>query len=501
MKELELKLHVDERAWAPVERELKARGQSRRERLRAAYFDSADRRLAQAGMALRLRREGRRWVQTLKGGAAHDVERFEHNVERPGAGAQMPAIDPSLHAGTPVGDALLALFDVPEPPPLQELFQTDVQRLSARVRTRWGEVELALDRGEITAAGASLPVRELEIELVSGRAQAVIETARRWLKAQPDGALWLDSRSKAERGDCLARGVAASPAAKSAPAQLAPQMPLPEAWVGVMRSCVAQILPNASAVLAGAGSAEHVHQLRVGIRRLLSAHRLFDGVPPAGWEAALRDWFSLLGQARDREVLISQFEPALQAAGAPPVPSAPEVQPHDTAPRAATLALLDLVECALTAAGPAALPMPAGPDAPTLGEHATRRLRRWHRRAMADAPSFETLDDEARHRLRKRLKRLRYGLEFCSACFAAKPLARYLRRLRDAQEALGEFNDLAVAGAAFRERVADRPDDANAWFALGWLAARREQSIGAAGARLQRLRRATKFWKGAKRSP
>src|SRR5689334_16752509 len=72
--------------------------------LAAIYFDTDDRRLAKAGMAWRLRREGRRWVQTLKAAGSNVVERFEHEVIRPDA-----THDASAHAGTVVGERLLAV--------------------------------------------------------------------------------------------------------------------------------------------------------------------------------------------------------------------------------------------------------------------------------------------------------------------------------------------------------------------------------------------------------
>lgn len=83
-------------------------------RLQAVYADTADQRLAAAGLALRLRKEGRRWVQTLKGradGPGGLMQRLEHEVPLPGfAGGAEPALDPSRHAGTPVGERLLALL-------------------------------------------------------------------------------------------------------------------------------------------------------------------------------------------------------------------------------------------------------------------------------------------------------------------------------------------------------------------------------------------------------
>ena len=86
--EIELKFLVPQPSRVSVAAEL-ARGSRSLDRtsLAASYFDTDDRRLARAGMAWRLRREGRRWIQTLKAGTANALERFEHEVIRPDASA------------------------------------------------------------------------------------------------------------------------------------------------------------------------------------------------------------------------------------------------------------------------------------------------------------------------------------------------------------------------------------------------------------------------------
>ncbi|HEV8311781.1 MAG TPA: CYTH domain-containing protein, partial [Burkholderiaceae bacterium] len=101
MFEVELKFQVPEGALPGVRRAL-MRGRTQRQRLQAHYHDTADRALARAGMALRLRKEGRAWVQTLKAAGAHPLQRLEHN-ERVGAGpaGQAPALDVQRHVGSP----------------------------------------------------------------------------------------------------------------------------------------------------------------------------------------------------------------------------------------------------------------------------------------------------------------------------------------------------------------------------------------------------------------
>lgn len=503
MHEIELKLQVPAARADAVRREVAGRAGAA-QWLRAAYFDTADRALAGAGLALRLRREGRRWVQTLKGAGDDGMTRLEHEVPR-GGGAAMPALDPALHAGTPAGARLAAVLgEAAHGMPLL-VFQTDIRRTSRAVRVPGGRVELAFDEGRILAGDAVLPVCELEIELLAGPPDVVLSTARRWITRH---GLWIDLRSKAERGDALARGVVVPPERKAQPVELEGRMTVAQAQRAVLRSCLDQIAVNASIVAGGQGADEHVHQLRIGLRRLRSAGRLFDGLdapaqPPAA-PSMLQDGaaalFRALGAARDLAAvgmpLQRELREALAAVGlqleAPALPGTGDVPDPATPVRAAPAQalLLDL----FAAVQPPQADTAAETDPTPLRERLARRLNRWHKEIAADAKRFAQLDDPARHRLRKRAKRLRYAVEFVAALYGDKRVRRYLAPLRELQERLGVLNDLNVALAAFRADPRAL-DDPGAVFALGWLAARREQRIAQVLPALERFAAAKRFWR------
>ena len=55
-----------------------------------------------------MRKEGRRWVQTLKGAGDGIWQRLEHEVPLRVAAGVVPLADPALHDGTPAGEALRA---------------------------------------------------------------------------------------------------------------------------------------------------------------------------------------------------------------------------------------------------------------------------------------------------------------------------------------------------------------------------------------------------------
>ena len=507
MHEIELKFQVPPGQRDALDKAVAGRTPTRRVRLQAAYCDTAQRALAQARMALRVRREGRQWVQTLKGATADAMTRLEHNVTL-GAGAApragAPQADPALHAGTPAGDRLRTVLGHAPGEPLAVLFQTDILRRTRVQRTSVGSVELALDSGSITAGDAKLAVHELEIELLGGSPRAVILAARHWVARF---GLWLDTRSKAERGDMLSRGVAMAPPRAAAAVRLAPGMSAAQALRCVLATCADQVLVNASQVATGEHGDEHVHQLRVGLRRLRSGLRLFEGTPvDAGLALAAAALFGRLGAARDQVVIEGEFaaelQAALQAAGVSgDVPRAtlpgdgetPSAVLRDAASQTLLLDLLAAVhvdeptdEAAIDAG--AAVPC----DDEPLRDRLAARLNRWHRRAAADAKRYPELDDAGRHRLRKRVKRLRYALEFSAALFKPRELRRYLTALRAVQERLGAINDVVVAMEAFKHRG---DTDPRAWFALGWLAARRELLIAKALPDLKAFARAKRIGK------
>lgn len=491
MVEIELKFQVPVAQRAAVQRALAGKT-ARTTRLRAQYFDTADRRLAAAGLALRLRQEGRRWVQTAKGGGDGGLHRLEHEVPLV-APRGVPRIDLARHAGTAAGEALAAALghDAPE---LLVRFETDVSRTHRLVRVAGANIELALDVGSVRAGTAQWPLCELEFELLSGPLAGLLTLASRWARRYT---LWLDVRSKAERGDLLARGQQASPPAKAVEPMLADDTSPDAALRAIVRSCLAQILPNTSALAAGCGEVEHLHQARVGLRRLDTALREFGAWSPAvdaAWRPALRQCFAPLGQARDADAIREWLSPELIAAAAPlaelPLEGGRHAAIATLLEPDSTALLLVLMAFAHDPGVPAPDAAGATPQGP-LASLAAARLSQLHRRVEKDGARFLALDDDARHRTRRRLKRLRYSLEFFASLYPAKAVRRYLAKVRPAQDALGHYNDAAVAQAAFQRHL---EHDARSWFALGWLAARREQWLQDAARGLATLGKVKPCW-------
>ncbi|MGK6310062.1 CHAD domain-containing protein [Variovorax sp. DT-64] len=501
MTEFELKFQVDPRDRAAVEAAV-ARGRSTRTRLQARYYDTADGALAAHRVVLRIRKEGQRWVQTAKAPGGNALERHEHNAEiEPAEAGDGPLPRLERHAGTPVGalidKALRAAGQAPAEARLMPLHATDIRRTSREMRTGDARVELAFDRGEVRAGDRSHAVCELEIELKSGSPQSLLELARRWRLRYR---ISLDTVSKAARGERLAKGLEYGEAVKAEPPAVDEDMDGPQLFRAVIGACLAQILPNASEVAAGSPEPEHVHQLRVGIRRLRSALREMADFAPAidpACEPALVDAFRALGRQRDREHLQQMVQPRIEAAGGPPVnwPEPAEPEPEPTAVvrgQAFQLALISLIAASLPPEEQPAGAAPAEQHADPARKPLRARLSKLHRQVVRDGRRFDTLEPEAQHRVRKRLKRLRYLAEFVAPIFGKNRAARYLKELRPAQDALGEHNDAAVAINAYREAAGQ---DGRAWFAVGWLSARQAQGALECRAALDKIAQARRFWK------
>ncbi len=512
MREVELKFQVPPAARKAVESAVAGPKAVRRIHLRAAYFDTPAGALAGAGLALRLRKEGRAWVQTLKGllPEGGGMIRAEHNVLRAETGAAVPAIDPQLHADTAVGAALSNVLAQADGV-LALVISTDIWRRIRTVRVTGGVVELAFDVGRIasctTVPPRQLPVCELEIELKRGHPQAVVTAAQRWVARH---GLWLDTRSKAELGHLLSRNDAMAQARRAGEVTLSKSMTPAAALQAVLRSCLQQISVNASQIASGRHAPEHTHQLRVGLRRLRTALQFFDGAQLSeAIDAPVRDQlagdaaalFRQLGEARDRaavaEPLAIELARALAAvglSGEPPELSAfgAEVDPTVVVRQEGAQRLMLTLMSQLQRDSAASTPAADATTSEPLRQRLAQRLTRWHRQVLVDAQAFETLDDEGRHRLRKRIKRLRYAVEFAASLFDGRGVRRYLKVLRALQERLGTVNDVAVGIALYSAAL---PADARALFALGWLASQRERALAACKPELKCFVGLKRFWR------
>ena len=492
MIETELKFRVPPERRVALQRAV-ATATVTKTRMRAVYFDTPQRHLAEAGMALRLRLEGRRWVQTLKGRAGL-MARAEHEVLLPPQRGE-PALDPQRHAQAPVGQALIALLAEHglATADLQVLYRTDVMRLHRLLRHEGALFEIAYDRGHLLAGVGAAERRhgvdELEIELKSGPPQALATLAQRWVLRF---GLWWDPRTKSEMGTRLALQQGPVPAVKAR----ASEWPGADAttgalWSQSLQSALLQALANAAECADGMGNAEHLHQLRVGLRRLRAALRLFapwsaDPEAARALDAAWREPFGALGAARDADVRLLGLAPRLAAAGAPPFDWPATAAPVDLAAWLRDPAFHQLLLRSL------ALSLAPGPSSAPLADAARDLLRPAWRAIRRDAKAFAEAEAETRHRLRKRLKRLRYGFEFLQPLYPPKAGRRLLKSITRALSALGELNDCEVALALLHPQAQRQP---GAWFAVGWLSAQRDALVADAAAALAQLDDAPRPWR------
>ncbi len=439
MRELELKFALP----LSLENRLEAdAGSQRREQLWSCYYDTPDGRLARARTAVRVRRQGDRWLQTVKAEGAEPFERFEW--ERPVAGAapELEALPPETH---PAGAVTRRSFGLWRP-----LFETDFERLSRRIEPRPGlQIEIARDVGEVRCGERRESIREVELECLQGSRAAFFEWAHGWAGTQR---ACLSFATKNERGLRLAARLPVAPAAvKARAATPAADAPVGQALAEVVRSCIAHACANIEPILA-TEAPEGPHQLRVAMRRLRAAIRLFDLRDDADgpWHALDRDASALAdaaGGVREFDVLEAGLLRDLQArfAGdaaietlARTVVEAREAARMTLRRTLAGPATTELVLRALVMAETAAVP-----DGP-FGAFVADRLRALHRRVRRRAQAAR--DEPGWHRTRIAVKVLRYSLEFAAEAAPRGTNGRAaLALLADWQETLGAGQDLAVA--------------------------------------------------------
>ena len=535
MAEVELKLLVPPAQHARLQSRLRAFGVPRVQMVDSVYFDTAARALARAGLALRLRRQGRRWLQTLKtgGGEAALATRDEWEVPVAAGRLQFAALPAAARAQ-------LRAAGVASARPLRPVYRTRFRRSAWTVERDGATVELALDDGQIVAGAQREPILELELELKAGPAAALPALARA-IMAPPRRAvlpLLPLGASKAARGQRLADPLPLR-AAKASGARLGeglrPKLPAGAALRCVLANGLEVLLANAHG-LRRRDEPEFVHQARVALRRMRSALRLLarDTTVPAALISELRWLASALGPARDADVLVTSTLPAVLAAlpaalsaalSAPPsaAPSAARSAPPSAPPSAekagAVRSLLAAARrrrvrgrrLARAAVGSGrfallALDLLAWTRSPhdererTLRQLAPRRLASAHRRLLRAGRFFAALPPAEQHAVRILGKRLRYALDLFAPALpapAAAAAANYGAVLAQLQEELGALNDAAVAAATLPELSGDAALLASARTALAGGRLQQLERVVAVEAGLRALAQTRPPWKAA----
>jgi inorganic triphosphatase YgiF len=311
--ETELKLRGDPEAllllWrtAPLAGDLPAKIKD----LENVYYDTADLRLRKRGLAFRIRRDGNRFIQTVKTGDTTSggvFSRGEWEGEVPSPEPQPELVD---------DPAIRAALGLLLPGELKPIFTTRVHREVMELNGtdslgRLKVIEAAFDRGEIETESGREALAEIELELREGPPGALFDLA---LALQDIVPTRVETRSKSARGYDLAAG-RRPPWVRGETVALDPKMTVDDAMAAILAACLQHWGANEAAALDGSDP-EGVHQMRVGLRRFRSALAVFGGLLPGtqvDWLKSEGKWaINLLGPARDWDVFQADLLAPLEA--------------------------------------------------------------------------------------------------------------------------------------------------------------------------------------------
>lgn len=433
---------------------------TRTQQLCAAYFDTPALHLWRNRVALRVRREGGRWLQAVKGGGT--VESGVHarlEIETV-IGSDRPDVSVlPLHPITKIlRSRKVAAALVP-------VLHTEITRTLRLLEPVPGVlIEAAIDRGVIRSGRRRVRICELELELKSGPVSALFDLAHRLAEQVP---LALEHRSKAERGYALFNPLLAVPA-KASPVLLTRKMNTGDAFRAIAAAGLVQIHANERGVIES-GNPEYLHQMRVGIRRLRSVLSLFR--EPLGQSALLhaamlRAVSADLAPARDWDVLVTETLPMVNAAATQRTATTTFAtvcaRCRTAARRKAKLSIQTTsynISMLRLGGWLATLP-PIGGSAwrEPARTYAARVLATRHARVLKRGRHLEHCTDDELHQLRIAVKKLRYAVEFFAGLFQIKAMTVQRARLVRLQDILGSINDAAAVEPLLAAAIAAAPD-------------------------------------------
>lgn len=455
--ETELKLRISPEHLARLKRHPLLRalsvGRSTTRKLHSVYFDTPDLYLHEHAMALRLRRTGRDWVQTLKGGGEVQTglhQRNEWETVVSGEMLDFSALETSgaMHLPKHVRKEL------------QAVFVTDFSRTARVLNFAGAEIELCLDSGEIRSGNEVRTFAEVELELKSGAPVQLFQLALQLLELVP---LEVEAISKAEYGYRM--WLRAQPAAAKAGAfSISDEDSVASVLQNMIWSCLLQVQTNVPGAL-GKLDDEYLHQIRVALRRLRVALSMAYRVQADTELDELRgDVATLsvtLGQTREWDVFVSQTLLPLRKSFPDQAGIDALLRRSERKRRQQHLGLQQALQAqefqrlllrfgAWMLGGywnEACWQESDNGYASRLRSFAAKNLRHGSAQVSKRYRLLEQPSASARelHIFRIACKKLRYCAELFSPLYAGRDTKRYLGALARLQDTLGMLNDIAVA--------------------------------------------------------
>jgi len=252
---------------------------------------------------------------------------------------------------------------------------------------------------------------------------------------------------------------------RAAPIELDRSWTIAETAAKIIASGHAHLQANVQGVLSGADP-EHLHQMRVAVRRLrscLSAYADVVAPEPLGTLRAELRWLGRrLGPARDWDVFLTELLPSLEAGlndadGAAALKREAQAL-RDSAARSACAAVQSrrydrLVRALVLIGANTVQTWDGGAGEPVL-PFATRLLERRLQRVLARGSGIKAKSIEELHALRIAVKKLRYAVEFFESLYPGAKTKRFRSELVKLQDSLGAINDAGMVPSYVDQVVA-----------------------------------------------
>ena len=453
-----LRLKIDEKDLNRIRnlrylREISS-GRAAAQNLGSIFFDTPDHQLRKRNVVIEVSKVGQRYVQSV---CASGVTLDGMRVRRLHWENPLPTPEPEPGA---IGDPDLRALATPAPgsrlgPVLQcNIHQSARQLTSERRRT----VDFALQNGEFSADGIKKSFCEILLESKSRDGAATFDMAldlhaKVPLRIATISREWQALQAIGNDGPGWRKAIALN---------LPNEATVEDTLVDILHHCLDHLMDNEQVTLL-CDHPEGVHQMRVAMRRMRSALRIFRDAMPHEHYVRVTDevkWQTKsLADTRDLDVFMDEIVgPVADAFDGEPsfsVLMKRLTEDREKARAEARKAIFDprftkfLLETLgwiegrkwrnrRSAESSALLQQPIIELSDNLIAKRFKKVRKQGRK-------FDTLTVEEKHQLRIDVKKLRYAIDFFSSLYGRGRVKAFIVRLQKLQDGLGYMNDVAVA--------------------------------------------------------